>query len=131
MNKKDKIKSIHQKIKSLNETQLDVVDNFLVGIISSIEINSELGKECFKRLKDGLRDFGGSTYHDKGPTEVVDMLDLPKMFRDAGVDASLLAFKEILTDPEFGLALASAILQELDDWEDLWRDNEDFLGVFY
>ena len=99
-------------------------------VYDSDEDIRELVARCKKALKVGLKQFGENTFFDKGPSEVMDIDDLVRRFKQAGVITSLKAFREVLAIEKYGQRVASAILGELEDWDELWQGNEDFLGEF-
>lgn len=90
-----------------------------------------LGQECIAAMKFAHKQFGEYTFGDKGPHEVMDIDDLARKFRAAGVDASIEAFKHILKSKKHGEQLASAIVGQLEDWDELWNAHDDFLQGFY
>jgi hypothetical protein len=90
-----------------------------------------LAQRAQDELREALIAFGEYSYNDKGPAEVMDIDSLASAFRDAGPDAAVDAFRQILTDKDHGESLASAILYELQDWTELWNLHEEFLATFY
>lgn len=100
--------------------------------ITFFEMKSPLAQRAEKELRIALREFGRYLFFDKGPREimVMEIYDISDEFKRQGVEASIEAFKEILKIPEYGETLASSILYELQEWEELWEGNESFLGSF-
>jgi hypothetical protein len=93
-------------------------------------MTSELTKLCKYELDMGLTQFGEHMFFDKGPAEVTNLDYLVTKFLIAGVPASLETFTELLKIEKYGRRLASAILLELQEWDELWDSNEEFLGSF-
>lgn len=75
--------------------------------------------------------FQGSDFFDKGPDSIMNIREIANKFRVAGVEKSIQAFREILTDVKYGAKFASAIIGELEDWDELWDKHKDFLSEYY
>lgn len=89
-----------------------------------------LAYECMHALSIALKTFGEYSFEDKGPQEVMNIDELAQRFRANSVDYAAQTFKDILTDKEHGKRLASAILLQLQDWDELWDKHGEFLGRF-
>lgn len=92
---------------------------------------ADITNECLSKLKIALKKFGDYNFFDKGPSEVMDIRYLAKRFRELNVNDAIETFKGILKEPEYGERLASSIFCELEDWDDLWNNNEEFLKTFH
>lgn len=90
-----------------------------------------LGQECIAAMKLAHKQFGVYAFGDKGPHEVMDIDELARKFRESGVEASAEAFKHILKDKKYGERLASAIVGQLEDWDELWTAHGELLRSFY
>lgn len=89
-----------------------------------------LADECMHALKIALKKFGEYNFFDKGPQEVMNIDELAARFRTVSPDHAVDTFKDILKDKEYGKRLTSAILLELQDWDELWDKHGDFLGEY-
>jgi hypothetical protein len=90
------------------------------------EMTHPLAVEAFKALETALVMFGTYAFNDKGPGEVMEVGDLVTRFREAGEAEALAALKDMARDEGFGVSLVSAILLDLQDWDELFDLDQDF-----
>jgi hypothetical protein len=96
-------------------------------------MKTQLAENAVKAMKAALKQFGTYTYDDKGPQEVMDIYEQANVFKAAGVEEAAAAFHDLVDskkDAGRRAVLASAILGELQDWDELWNADGDFLSTF-
>ncbi len=92
--------------------------------INQVLVDSDLVARCVDELKLALSQFGTYTFDDKGPQEVMNIDDLVEEFRDLSPEAAgntLLALAADITFWARAETLASCILGEMEDWDELWE----------
>lgn len=90
-----------------------------------------LAIECMHQLTIALKQFGEHAFFDKGPGEIMDIPALAKKFRTFSPDYAVETFRYILKGKQYGKRFASAILNCLENWDELWDAHGDFLETFY
>ena len=98
-------------------------------MLKLVKMKHPLAREAFDSLGEALTKFGTYDYNDKGPDEVMDVDGLVRKFRDAGAAEALAAMKDMVPDV-FGKTLVSALLVNLQEWDDLFDLDEDFTGKY-
>ncbi len=82
-----------------------------------------LVKECLEDIGIALKSFGTYSFDDKGPTEVMDVDSIVEKFRSLSVNEAgkaILALAQSKKHGGRGEYLASTILCEMQDWDDLF-----------
>lgn len=70
-------------------------------------------------IKKAIKQFGEYTYFDKGPREVLDISKYINSFKEMkGEEVSNILFDLLAVDKKYGEAFVSAVLVELQDWDD-------------
>ncbi len=93
---------------------------------------NELTKECLTELGVALKQFGTYSFDDKGPYEVMDVESLARKLRVMPVAEATTVLLELAASPEHkgrGNSLASTLVGELDDWEEL-LDHPDIAEMY-
>jgi hypothetical protein len=83
---------------------------------------NELTNECLTELSVALKQFGTYSFDDKGPYEVMDVESLARKLRGMPVAEVTTVLLELAASPEHngrGNSLASVLVSELDDWDEL------------
>jgi hypothetical protein len=97
---------------------------------------TELHARCIAEMDEALVSFGTYSYDDKGPREVMDIEDLEREFRAMTPEDAVATFRLLMAqrtaDSRGRLIerLASAILVQMQEWDELWAVDEHFLGSF-
>jgi hypothetical protein len=84
-------------------------------------------EECLEKMTEALKRFGTYSYDDKGPNEVMDIPNLVAQIRALPVEEAGEVLLEIANSPTKklrGAPLASAILMDLQDWDELFEIPE-------
>jgi len=101
-------------------------------VVAAKTAPGDLARSAINDMKAGIKEFGSYTYEDKGPHEVMDVGVHAAAFREAGSALAIQAFHDLVDGKDHRqISLAAGIVGELEDWDELWDHNEDFLGTFY
>jgi hypothetical protein len=85
---------------------------------------NKLTKECLTELDVALKRFGTYSFDDKGPYEVMDVESLARKLRVMPVAEATTVLLELAASPEHkgrGNSLASVLVGELEDWDELFE----------
>jgi len=91
-----------------------------------------LTKECLTELGVALKRFGTYSFDDKGPYEVMDVESLARKLRVMPVAEATTVLLELAASTEHegrGNSLASVLVGELDDWDELF-ENPSIAGMY-
>ena len=93
---------------------------------------NELTNECLTELGVALKRFGTYSFDDKGPSEVMDIDRLVGKLRVMPVAEATTVLLELAASPEHkgrGNSLASTLVGELEDWDELF-ENPDIAEMY-
>ena len=85
---------------------------------------NELTNECLTELGVALKRFGTYSFDDKGPSEVMDIDRLVRKLRVMPVAEATSVLLELASCNEYdgrSNELASVLVSELDDWDELLK----------
>ena len=85
-----------------------------------------LVNECLADLGSALKQFGTYSFDDKGPHEVMDLDSLVGKFEDLDAKTAGAAILKLATSKKYegrGQYLASSILCEMQEWDELFEET--------
>lgn len=82
-------------------------------------------KECLQRIKTAIKQFGEYSYYDKGPTEVMDMVEIDSRMK--GMNSKQLGdLLASIRRKKYGVEFVREVLcclQDRKDLDDLYEDE--------
>lgn len=76
------------------------------------------------KIKDAIKNFGSYTYSDKGPHEVMDIDEIAEELRIYTSDTAIEILLQVARTGDDGAMCVSTILGNLEDWDELFENEE-------
>jgi hypothetical protein len=103
--------------------------NFTESVSEENEVVTDLGRKILTELDNAIKRFGVYTYHDKGASEIMELVTIDKELNDLSTQEVIDVLKYLLDNHQDSKVLVDDLVQNLDhreDFEDILDSDERF-----